>query len=98
MATALTKIIADFSTSLATKIAIGGTTATLQSATDGDGVALPAGEYTFSINGDNSQKEYIVCTLSGTALTAIKNVTRQGVQSSGTVRTHRVGFSIRCRP
>ncbi len=94
MATKLATIIADFRTSLATKIEIGGTTATLQSATDEDGVALPAGEYSFTLNGDNAQKEYIVCTLSGTSLTAIKNVTRQGVQASGTVRSHRVGSSV----
>jgi hypothetical protein len=94
MATKLATIIADFRTSLATKIEVGGTTATLQSATDDDGVALPDGEYSFTLNGDNSQKEYIICTLSGTSLTAIKSVTRQGVQSSGTVREHRVGSSV----
>ena len=61
MATKLAKVIADFRTSLATKISIGGTTATLQSATDDDSVALPAGKYYFTCDGDNTQKEYFLC-------------------------------------
>lgn len=91
---ALGKIVADFSTTLAAKLSVAETTATLQSATDSDSVALPAGTYFFTINGGNSQKEYISCTLSGTALTAINNVTRQGVQAAGAVREHRVGSSV----
>jgi hypothetical protein len=94
MATKLSKIVADFRTSLATKIAVGGTTATLQSATDDDGVSLPAGQYFFTLDGDNPQKEHIVCTLSGTSLSSIKSITRQGVQSSGSVREHRIGSSV----
>lgn len=94
MATKLAKIVADFRTSLATKIAVGGTTATLQSATDDDGVSLPAGQYFFTLDGDSSQKEHIVCTLSGTSLSSIKSITRQGVQSSGAVREHRIGSSV----
>lgn len=94
MATKLSKIVADFRTSLATKIAVGGTTATLQSATDDDGVSLPAGQYFFTLDGDSSQKEHIVCTLSGTSLSSIKSITRQGVQSSGAVREHRIGSSV----
>lgn len=94
MATKLSKIVADFRTSLATKIAVGGTTATLQSATDDDGVSLPAGQYFFTLDGDNPQKEHIVCTLSGTSLSSIKSITRQGVQSSGAVREHRIGSSV----
>lgn len=93
MSTLLGQIIADFRTSLAVAIAIGGTTGTLQSATDDDGVAIPAGTYYFTLDGDNSQKEHIIATLSGTSLTAIKSVSRQGVQTSGTVRSHRIGSS-----
>ena len=87
-------IIADFRTALATKMSIGATTGTLQSATDDDGVALPAGRYFFTIDGDNSQKEHISCELNGTDLTSIKSVSRQGVETSGTVREHRVGASV----
>ena len=94
MATKLAKVIADFRTSLATKISIGGTTATLQSATDDDSVALPAGKYYFTCDGDNMQKEYFLCDLSGTALTNLVSVSRQGAQTSGAVREHRVGASM----
>lgn len=94
MSTKLAKVIADFTTQLASAMAVGATTATLQSATDDDGVALPAGVYFFAIDGNNSQKEHIVCTLSGTSLTAISSVNRQGVQTSGVVRAHRVGSTV----
>lgn len=87
-------IIADFRTALSAKMTVGATTGTLQSATDDDGVALPTGRYFFTIDGDNSQKEHISCELSGTDLTSIKSVSRQGVETSGTVREHRVGASV----
>lgn len=94
MSTLLGTIIADFTTQLASEIAVGGTTATLSSATDDDGVALPTGRYFFTIDGANSKKEHISCTLTGTALTAIKTVSRQGVETSGVLRKHRIGASI----
>lgn len=94
MATLTGKIAADFRTSLATELGVGGTSATLQSATDDDGVALPAGKYYFTTDGNNSQKEHISCDLSGTAITNIKSVSRQGVQTSGVVRKHRIGASV----
>ena len=94
MATKLGTIVADFTTSLASAMAIGATSATLQSATDDDGVALPAGTYFFAIDGNNSQKEHIVATLSGTSLTSISSISRQGVQTSGTLRSHRTGSTV----
>jgi hypothetical protein len=93
MATKLAKIVADFRTSLATKLSVGGTSATLQSATDDDGVALPSGKYYFILDGESTQKEYILCDLAGTALTNIKSVSRQGVQTNGAAREHRIGSS-----
>jgi microcystin-dependent protein len=89
-----TKIIADFRTSLATKLAVGGTSFTLQSATDDDGVALPAGKYYFTCDGENSQKEHFYCDLSGANATNVQSVSRQGVKTSGAVREHRVGATI----
>jgi len=94
MAQLLGTVVADFETQLATALAVGDTTATLQSATDDDSVALPAGRYFFTIDGDSSSKEHIACTLSGTSLTAIKTVTRQGVETSGVARKHRVGATV----
>lgn len=94
MSTKLATIIADFSTQLAAQMAAAATTGTLASATDSDGVALPSGRYFFTIDGTNSQKEHISCDLVGTALTNIKSVSRQGVETTGTVRLHRVGASV----
>lgn len=94
MGTLTAKIVADFTTVLASEISVGGTTATLSSATDDDGVALPTGRYFFTIDGSNSSKEHISCDLTSTALTNIKTVSRQGVETVGTLRKHRIGASV----
>lgn len=94
MATLLGKILADFTTSLSTEIAVGGTTATLSTATDDDGVALPSGRYFFTVDGSNSSKEHFSCDLAGTALTNLKSLSRQGVETTGAVRKHRIGATV----
>jgi len=94
MSSKLANIVADFKTSLATKLSAGGSSCSLQSATDDDGVSLPTGTYFFTIDGDNSQKEHIVATLTGTALTNIYSVSRQGVQTANALREHRIGANI----
>jgi hypothetical protein len=94
MSTLLGKILADFSTSLATEIAVAGTTATLATATDDDSVALPSGRYFFTIDGSNSSKEHISCDLVGTSLTNIKSLSRQGAETTGVVRKHRIGATV----
>ena len=88
------KIVADFETQLALKISVGGTTGTLASATDDDGVALPSGRYFFTLDKGNSKKEHISCDLSGTSMTNIKSVSRQGVETSGVLREHKVGANV----
>lgn len=91
----LIKTIADFATTLVTKVAVGDTTATLTSATDSDSVALPTGTYGFTIDRNNSAKEHFTATLTGTALTNIKTVTRgTGVGTAGFARKHRKGAEI----
>lgn len=91
----LVKTIADFSTTLASKVAVGATTATLTSATDDDGITLPAGTYGFTIDRNSSNKEYFTADLNGTSLTGIKTVTRgTGVGTSGLVRAHRKGAEV----
>lgn len=94
MSTKLGTILADFTTTLATDTAVGATSATLSSATDDDGVALPAGRYFFTIDGDNSSKEHISCDLSSTAITNIKSLSRQGVETTGVARKHRIGAAV----
>ena len=76
MTQTLVKIIADFNTTLVNKTAVGATTATLTTATDDDGVAIPTGTYGFTIDRNNSSKEFFTATLTGTALTAIQTITR----------------------
>jgi len=91
----LVKIIADFSTTLVTKVAVGATTATLTSATDDDGIALPAGTYGFTIDRNSANKEYFTAVLSGTSLSGIKTVTRgTGVGTSGLAMAHRKGAEV----
>ncbi len=95
MTNLLTKIIADFSTTLTTKTAIGATTATLTSGIDADGVQLPTATYGFTIDRNNANKEYFTATLTGANLTAIKTVTRgTGAGTSGLVKTHRKGAEV----
>lgn len=88
------KVIADYESQLATAIAIGGTSFTLASATDDDGVALPTGKYYFTLDNGTSNKEYLAGTLSGTSVTSVVSVSRQGVETSGAVRAHRVGSPV----
>ncbi len=94
MSIELTKLIADFDTQLAAPVSIGGTTATLVSVTDDDGNTIPNGTYGFTIDAGNSAKEYIICTLTSTALTAVLSVSRQGVTSSGFAKAHRRGAKV----
>lgn len=94
MSTTLLKLVADLELSLASAVSVGATTATLSSATDSDDVALPSGKYGFTIDGDNSAKEFIVCDLVGTALTGVLSITVQGASSSGFANYHRVGATV----
>lgn len=94
MPSELAKILADFRTQLTAKISVGGTSGAIQTNVDDDAVTIPNGTYYFTIDGDNNQKEYIQCTVTGLNLTAIKSLSRQGVLTSGTVREHRVGAIV----
>lgn len=88
------KMLADFRTSLSIKIAVGGTSGSIQNNLDDDGVVLPTGSYCFTLDSDNAQKEHIIATLTGKILTDIESVSRQGVITSGVVREHRIGASL----
>jgi len=82
---------ADVELQLAAAISIGDTSITLSSANDDDGNALPAGKYCFTVDNGSSNKEYLLGQLNGTDLTSVVSVSRQGVESSGAARAHRVG-------
>lgn len=69
--------------------------ATLLSATDKDGVALPAGRYCFALDLGNSLEEHIIADLNGTTLKNIESVSRQGVKTDGAGKEHRVGCKVK---
>lgn len=94
MSSKLAKIVADFRTTLSTQINVGGTTGTLQAYLDADGNAIPDGNYFFTLDGSNSQKEHIFCAVASGSLSSIKSVSRQGVQTSGCARLHRIGATV----
>lgn len=87
-------VVADFETSLGAKLAVGAVSASIQNGTDDDSVALPAGKYYFTLDGNNSSKEHIFADLSGTTLTNIKSVSRQGAHTTGVAREHRLGAKV----
>lgn len=82
---------ADVELQISTAIAVGATSFTLNSAHDDDGNPLPAGKYCFTIDSGTSNKEYLMGQLNGTDVTDVVSVSRQGAETVGAVRTHRVG-------
>lgn len=93
MSSKLTKVVANFETSLATKLANGATSGALTSVTDKNSVALPAGKYCMIIDRGTGDEEHLVFDLSGTAMSNIFSVSRQGIQTSGVqnLNGHRAG-------
>jgi len=94
MSVTLLKTIADLQISLVAAVSVGDTTATLSTDEDSEGTTLPSGKYGFTVDGDTSAKEYIVCDLVGTALTNIQSITVQGVASTGFSKYHRYGATV----
>lgn len=90
----ITKIIPDFSEQISEKISIGSTSATLVNNLDKDGIAIPSGYYYFTLDANNTLKEYIYCYVDGNELTLIQSVSCQGVKTAGTKREHRALSSI----
>jgi len=95
----LGKIVADFRTQLNSKILATEEACSIESILTDDGDTIPNGNYFFTIDGDSSQKEHIMATLTakvggGADLTNIKSISRLGVDSVGVVREHRVGATI----
>lgn len=93
MSSKLTKVVANFETSLATKLANGATSGALTSITDKNSVALPAGRYCMIIDRGTGDEEHLVFDLSGTAMSNIFSISRQGVQTAGVqnLNGHRAG-------
>lgn len=94
MTSLIPKAPADVELQISAAIAATDTSFTLTSATDDDGVALAAGLYCFTIDNGKSNKEYLIGTLSGTTVSSVSSVSRQGVSSSGAANAHRVGSPV----
>jgi hypothetical protein len=93
MASKLTKVVANFETSIAAKLANGATSGVLTSATDKNGVALPAAKYCMVIDRGTGDEEHLLFDLAGNAMANIISVSRQGVQTAGVqnLNGHRAG-------
>lgn len=93
MSSKLTKVVANFETSLAAKLANGATSGALTSITDKNGVSLPASRYCMIIDRGTGDEEHLVFDLSGTAMANIFSISRQGVQTAGVqnLNGHRAG-------
>lgn len=93
MASKLTKVVANFETSLATKLANGAVSGALTSIVDKNSVALPAGKYCMIIDRGTGDEEHLLFDLSGTAMSSIFSISRQGVQTAGVqnLNGHRAG-------
>jgi len=91
MANLIPLAIADLELQLGSSITAGDESFTLSSSVDDDGTALPAGKYCFTVDSGTSNKEYLIGQLNGVNVTEVKSVSRQGVETTGAVRAHRVG-------
>lgn len=96
MASNLTKIIANFETSIVNKLEASGTSFDLVSNTDKDGNTLPSGLYGFTLSEGESNEEHIIGTLSGSTVTITsRNVQRNDGSTAQTGKTHRKGSSVK---
>lgn len=93
MASKLTKVVANFETSLATKLANGAVSGALTSITDKNGVALPNAKYCMIVDRGTGDEEHLLFDLTGSAMSNIMSVSRQGVQIAGVqnLNGHRAG-------
>ena len=90
----MSKLIADFQTQLSSKLSIGDTSISIQNNVDNDGNILIAGYYYFTLNGGETNKEYIYAKLEEKSLTEIQSVSRQGVKTEGASKEHRYGSTV----
>jgi hypothetical protein len=91
MTNIIPRAIADLTTQLSTAVGVGATSFSISSNVDDDGNTLPAGLYCFTIDSGTSNKEYLIGQLNGSDVTSVRRVSRQGVETSGAGKAHRVG-------
>lgn len=96
MAEKISIIASDFETQLTSAISVAGTSFTLQSITDNDGVDLADGMYCFTLDRDKSSKEYLIGQLDADTKTvsSVFSVSRQGSLTANAQRAHRIGANV----
>lgn len=96
MTSYLTKVIANFETTLASGVSAGDSSATLTSATDADGDTLPSARIGFTINEGTSDEEHIIATVSGTSLSSVQTIDRgTGAETANFALAHRKGANVK---
>lgn len=93
MASKLTKVVANFETSLATKLANGATSGALTSILDKNGVSLVNGKYCMIVDRGTGDEEHLLFDLVSNAISNIVSISRQGAQVAGVqnLNGHRAG-------
>lgn len=94
MSPLIPRAIADFTTQLSSAISVGSTSFTLASILDDDGVSIPDGKYCFTIDNGSSDKEYLMGDNVSGIISNVKSVSRQGTETTGAARQHRIGASV----
>lgn len=94
MSPLIPRAIADFTTQLSSAISVGSTSFTLASILDDDGTSIPDGKYCFTIDNGSSEKEYLMGDNVAGTVSNVKSVSRQGVETTGAARAHRIGASV----
>ena len=93
MSSKLTKVVANFETSLATKLASGAIAGALTSIVDKNGASLPTAKYCMIVDRGTGDEEHLLFDLTGNAMANVISVSRQGVQTVGVqnLNGHRAG-------
>lgn len=94
MSPLIPRAIADFTTQLSSAISVGSTSFTLASILDDDGTSIPDGKYCFTLDNGSSDKEYLMGDNVAGTVSNVKSVSRQGVETTGAARAHRIGASV----
>jgi hypothetical protein len=94
MSSLIPRVVADLELQIASAIGVGDTSFTLNASTDDDGVAIPADLYCFTIDNGTSNKEYLIGQVNGTSVTSVKSISRQGAETTGALKKHRIGAPI----
>lgn len=93
MSSKLTKVVANFETSLATKLANGATSGALTSILDKNGISLVNGKYCMIVDRGTGDEEHLLFDLVSNAISNIISISRQGAQVVGVqnLNGHRAG-------